>query len=48
MRRVYTGHRPDSDTLYLMYKLHTEKERDKLLQHNNVLPHRITWNAIFM
>jgi len=32
IRRMYTGVRPDSDTLYLMYKQHAEKQRDKLLQ----------------
>lgn len=32
IRRVYTGNRPDSDTLYIRYKQHAEKERDRLLK----------------
>jgi hypothetical protein len=32
IRRVYTGFNPGSDTMYIMYKRHAEKERDKLLE----------------
>jgi|PlaIllAssembly_1097288.scaffolds.fasta_scaffold66222_2 hypothetical protein len=32
IRRVYTGFRPGSNTLYAMYKQQAEKERDRLLQ----------------
>jgi hypothetical protein len=32
IRRVYTGFRLDGDTIYSMYKLQAEKERDTLLE----------------
>ncbi|MGW8195189.1 MAG: hypothetical protein ACWGOX_13090 [Desulforhopalus sp.] len=32
IRRVYQGYRTDTDHMYLMYKAHAEKERDKLLK----------------
>lgn len=32
IRRIYTGFRQDGDTMYVMYKVRAEKERDKLLE----------------
>jgi len=32
IRKVYTGYRSDNDNMYIMHKLHAEKERDKLLE----------------
>jgi hypothetical protein len=38
IRRVYIGFRPDGDSLYLMYKLPAEKERNRLLKENGYEP----------
>lgn len=32
IRRVYTGFSADGDTMYIMYKTHAEKQRDRLLE----------------
>ena len=32
IRRVYTGFRADNDNIYVMYKQHAERQRDKLLE----------------
>lgn len=38
IRRVYAGNRVDGDTIYLMYKLPAEKERDSLLKQYGYEP----------
>jgi hypothetical protein len=38
IRRIYTGYRVDGDTMYVMFKLQAEKERDNLLEKYGYKP----------